>query len=364
MKLLFLSFPKERKCKLAKERKGVLKRNTVKFLGVFFMVRVAINGFGRIGRIILRQGLKKKNIEWVAINDLTDNKTLSHLFKFDSVHGIYSEEVSSTENSISVGNKKINAYSIANPEELPWKELKVDVVFECTGRFRKNSDFKKHLKAGAKKVIVSAPAEEVDATIVLGVNNSDIKKENQNYSNASCTTNCLAPVAMVLEKEFGIVSGMMNTIHAYTSDQQLLDAPHKDLRRARAAALSIIPTTTGASKAVGKVLPSVQGKMDGIALRVPVPNGSLTDFICIVKKETTKEEVNFALKKASETYLKDILQYSEDPLVSHDIIGNSYSSIVDSLMTQVVNKNMVRVMSWYDNEWGYSARMLDLLGKI
>ncbi len=328
------------------------------------MIKVAINGFGRIGRIILRQGLKKKNIEWVAINDLTDNKTLSHLFKYDSVHGIYPEEVSSTEDSISVGNKKIKAYSIADPEKLPWKELKVDVVFECTGRFRKKGEFKKHLKAGAKKVIVSAPAEDVDATIVLGVNSNAIKKENKNYSNASCTTNCLAPVVMVLEKEFGIVSGLMNTIHAYTSDQKLLDAPHKDLRRARAAALSIIPTTTGASKAVGKVLPAVQGKMDGIALRVPVPNGSLTDFVCVLKKEVSAEEVNSALKKASETYLKDILQYSEDPLVSHDIIGNPYSSIVDSLMTQVVNKNMVRVMSWYDNEWGYSARMLDLLEKI
>lgn len=215
--------------------------------------------------------------------------------------------------------------------------------------------------AGAKKVIVSAPAEGVDSTVVLGVNDS---KEWTSLSNASCTTNCLAPVAMVLEKEFGIVSGMMNTIHAYTSDQRLLDAPHKDLRRARAAALSIIPTTTGATKAVGKVLPSVEGKLDGVSLRVPVPAGSITDFVCVLKKEATVEEVNSALKKASETYLKGILEYTEEPLVSRDIIGNKHSSIVDSSLTQVVNKNMVRVLSWYDNEWGYSARMLDLIEKI
>ena len=328
------------------------------------MVKVAINGFGRIGRVVLREGLKRKGIEWVAINDLTDNKTLAHLFKYDSVHGVYPEKVSSTDDSITIGDKKINAFSIANPKELPWKELDIDVVFECTGRLNKNNDFKQHFDAGAKKVILSAPADGVDATIVLGVNNDQIKDSYKSYSNASCTTNCLAPVAMVLEKEFGIISGMMNTIHAYTNDQRLLDFSHNDLRRSRAAALSIIPTTTGATKAVGKVLPAVQGKMDGVSLRVPVPNGSMTDFVCLVKKETTKEEVNAALKKASETYLKGIIEYAVDPIVSHDIIGNSHSSIVDSELTQVVNKNMVRVMSWYDNEWGYSARMLDLIKKV
>jgi len=333
------------------------------FLGDF-MVKVAINGFGRIGRILLREGVNRKNLEFVAINDLTDNKTLAHLFKHDSVHGVFKGDVSSDEKSISVNGKKIKAFSEPNPEKLPWKELGVDVVFECTGRLRKNEDFKKHLTAGAKKVIVSAPADGVDSTIVLGVNNKDIKESHKAFSNASCTTNCLAPVAMVLEKEFGIISGMMNTIHAFTSDQVLLDGPHKDLRRARAASLSIIPTTTGATKAVGKVLPAVQGKLDGVSLRVPVPTGSITDFVCLVKKETTIEKVNSALKKASETYLKGILQYTEEPLVSHDIIGSNYSSIVDSELTQVVNKNMVRVLSWYDNEWGYSARMLDLAEKL
>ncbi len=328
------------------------------------MVKVAINGFGRIGRCILRQGIKNKEIDFVAINDLTDNKTLAHLFKYDSVYGVFPEKVSSSDDSISIGNKKIKAFSEADPEKLPWKELGVEIVFECTGKLKKKEDFEKHLKAGAKKVVVSAPAEGVDAMVVLGVNNNDISPEKHTYSNASCTTNCLAPVVSVLEKEFGIISGMMNTIHAYTSDQRLLDAPHKDLRRSRAASLSIIPTTTGATKAVGKVVPSVEGKMDGVSLRVPVPTGSMTDFVCILKKEVTKEEVNLALKKASETYLKGILEFNEDPIVSHDIVGSSYSSIVDSELTQVVNKNMVRVMAWYDNEWGYSARMLDLIKKV
>lgn len=328
------------------------------------MVRVAINGFGRIGRIILRQGLKRKNIEFVGVNDLTDNKTLAYLFKYDSVYGVFQEDVSFDDQSITVGSKKINAFAIPDPIDLPWKELNVDVVFECTGKLKKKEDFEKHIKAGAKKVIVSAPADGVDETIVLGVNDSSISKEKHTYSNASCTTNCLAPVASVLEKEFGIISGTMNTIHAYTNDQNLMDSPHKDLRRTRAAAVSIIPTTTGATKAVGKVLPAVQGKMDGVSLRVPVPNGSMTDFVCIVKKETSVEEVNSALKKASETYLKGILEYATEPIVSHDIIGNPHSSIVDSALTQVVNKNMVRVMAWYDNEWGYSARMLDLIEKL
>jgi glyceraldehyde 3-phosphate dehydrogenase len=328
------------------------------------MVRVAINGFGRIGRVILREGLKRKDIEWVAINDLTDNKTLAHLFKYDSIYGVHPEKVSFDEEHIIVGDKKIKSFSIKEPEKLPWKELNVDVVLECTGKLRKEEAFKHHFNAGAKKVVVSAPAEGVDETIVFGVNNDKINKEKNAYSNASCTTNCLAPVAMVLDKEFGIISGMMNTIHAYTNDQRLLDFAHKDLRRARAASLSIIPTTTGATKAVGKVLSPLSGKIDGVALRVPVPNGSITDFVCLVRKETTKEEVNNALKKASETYLKGILAFTDEPIVSHDIIGNPHSSIVDSQLTQVVNKNMVRVMSWYDNEWGYSARMLDLITKI
>jgi len=325
-------------------------------------VRVAINGFGRIGRMVLRAGLGNKGIEFVAVNDLTDAPTLAHLLKYDSVHGILKEEVKAEGNSLLVGKNKIKVLAEKDPLKLPWKEMNVDVVIESTGAFRKKEDYEKHLKAGAKKVIISAPTkDDPDFTVVRGVNCKQLKKEHKTISMASCTTNCLAPVAMVLDENFKIVGGLMNTIHSYTNDQRILDLAHKDLRRARAAAINIIPTTTGATSAVGKVYAPLKGKMDGISLRVPTPNGSITDFTCLVEKSTSVEEVNAALKKASEKELKGILQYSEEPLVSSDIIGNPHSSIVDSLSTQVVNGKMIRVMAWYDNEWGYSCRLIELI---
>ena len=325
-------------------------------------VRVAINGFGRIGRMVFRAGYKNRNIEFVAINDLTDTKTLAHLLKYDSVHGILEAEIKSTPNSIVVNKKEIKCFAEKEPEKLPWAILKVDAVIESTGVFTKRSEAEKHLKAGAKKVLISAPSEDAEETIVLGVNGEKLKKEQKIISMASCTTNCLAPIALVLEKNFGIINGFMNTVHAYTNDQRILDLPHKDLRRARAAALSIIPTTTGATKAVQKVIPSLEGKLDGVSLRVPIPNGSITDFVCSVKKNTTKEEVNSSMKKASESYLKGILQYTEEPIVSSDIIGNPFSAVFDALSTQVKG-NLVRTLSWYDNEWAYSVRLIELIEK-
>jgi glyceraldehyde 3-phosphate dehydrogenase len=325
------------------------------------MVKVGINGFGRIGRMFFRAGFKE--LEIVAINDLTDAKTLAHLLKHDSVHGKFNAEVKAKENAIVVDGKEIKVLSERDPENLPWKELGVEVVLESTGVFRKKEDAEKHLKAGAKKVVLSAPCKNEMKTIVLGVNEQDLTDSDSVISMASCTTNCLAPVVMVLDREFKIVNGFMNTVHAYTNDQRILDLPHKDLRRARAAALSIIPTTTGATKAVELVLPNLKGKLNGLALRVPVPCGSITDFVCQVEKETSVEEVNAALKKASETYLKGILQFSEEELVSADIIGNSFSSIVDASLTQVQG-NLVRVLAWYDNEWAYSLRLVELIKKI
>ena len=328
-------------------------------------VKVAINGFGRIGRSFFRIAHSRSDVEVVAINDLTDAKTLAHLLKYDSVHGKFDAEVYAEEDSIVINGKSIKVFSDPNPEELPWKDLEVDVVLEATGRFRDREGAGKHLKAGAKKVVISAPAKEPDITIVMGVNHKDYDPEKHNIiSNASCTTNCLAPVAKVLLENFGIESGFLTTVHSYTMDQRLLDAPHKDLRRARAAAVNMVPTTTGAAKAVGLVIPELAGKFNGISIRVPTPDVSLIDFVCVVKKEVTPEEVNGALKAAAEGELKGILEYCEEPLVSIDFMGNPHSSIVDALSTDVINGNLVKVIAWYDNEWGYSCRLVDLIEYI
>ncbi len=325
-------------------------------------IKVAINGFGRIGRSFYRIAHKSENIEVVAINDLTDAQTLAHLLKYDSLHGKFSEEVYAQGDELIVGGKAIKVFADPNPQELPWKELEVDVVLESTGRFRDREGASKHLKAGAKKVVISAPAKEPDITIVMGVNQEDYDPENHNIiSNASCTTNCLAPVAKVLLENFGIESGFLTTVHSYTMDQRLLDSPHKDLRRARAAAVNMVPTTTGAAKAVGLVIPELKGKFNGISIRVPTPDVSLIDFVCLVEKEVSPEEVNAALKEAAEGELKGILQYCEEPLVSIDFLGNPHSSIVDALSTDVINKRLVKVIAWYDNEWGYSNRLVDLI---
>jgi len=324
------------------------------------MINVAINGFGRIGRLVLRIGLKEKKLNFVAINDLTDAKTLAHLLKYDTAHGIFDAEVEAGKDYIKVDGKKIIIISEKDPTKLPWKKLNVDVVVESTGKFTKESDLRPHLDCGAKKVLLSAPGKGGDVkTIVIGANEDEVK-DLKFLSIASCTTNSLVPVVEVLDKEFGIESGFISTIHAYTNDQRLLDLPHKDLRRGRAAPVNIIPTTTGAAKAVAEVYPKFKGKFDGLAFRVPVPCGSITDFTCLLKKETTVEAVNKAMKKASETYLKGILEYSEEPLVSSDIIGNKHSSIFDSELTKV-NGKLVKVCAWYDNEWGFSARMVDML---
>ena len=324
-------------------------------------MKVAINGFGRIGRISYRALLQKKNIEVVAINDLTDTKTLAHLFKFDSSHGIFDGEVSYDAEHLIINGKKIKILSVKNPAELPWKALGIDVVLESTGFFTEKEKAEAHITAGAKKVIISAPATGDLKTIVLGVNDDTLDGSETVISNASCTTNCLAPMVKVLEDTFGIESGFMTTVHAYTSDQRLQDAPHKDLRRARSAALSIIPTSTGAAKALGLVIPSVQGKLNGSSLRVPVPVGSITDFTATLKRSTTKEEINAAFKKAaSKGSLKGYLTYSEDPLVSIDIVGNPASSIFDSELTMVQGNN-VKIFGWYDNEFGYSNRTADLI---
>ncbi|WP_299238316.1 type I glyceraldehyde-3-phosphate dehydrogenase [Sulfurihydrogenibium sp.] len=325
-------------------------------------MRVAINGFGRIGRNFFRIANGVEGIEIVAINDITDTKTLAHLLKYDSVHGIYDADIKATEDSIIVNGKEIKITTIKDPAQLPWKDLNVDIVIESTGLFTKREDAQKHLEAGAKKVIISAPAKNPDITIVLGVNQEAYDPANHNIiSNASCTTNALAPVVKVLQKEFGIKYGYMVTTHAYTNDQRILDLPHKDLRRARAAAVNIVPTTTGAAKALGEVIPEVKGKLDGTARRVPVADGSLIDLTVVVEKETTVEEVNAAMKKYAEGEMKGILAYCEDPVVSSDIIGNPASSIFDSLLTQVIGGNLVHVASWYDNEYGYSTRLKDLV---
>lgn len=326
-------------------------------------IRVAINGFGRIGRLSFKNLLEKDNIEVVAINDLTDHATLAHLLKYDSVHGRFNGTVKTWDKGIEVNGNQIQILSEMDPAKLPWKTMNVDVVLESTGRFVDEAGSGKHIAAGAKKVVISAPAKGNIPTVVLGVNDDQITGNETVLSNASCTTNCLAPMAKVLDDAFGINHGYISTIHAYTADQRIQDAPHKDLRRARAAALSIIPTSTGAAKAVGLVLPHLSGKLDGIALRVPVPDGSLTDLTCVVNKETTAEEVNAAMKAAAKDRLNGILEYTEDPIVSIDIVGNPHSCIFDSQLTSVQG-NLVKVVGWYDNEAGYSARTADLIERI
>src|SRR5688572_23227202 len=326
-------------------------------------VRVGINGFGRIGRNIMRAALSDDNIDFVAVNDLTSAQTLAHLFKYDSVLGNLHARIESKGDSIVVDGDEFKVLSMRDPAQLPWKDLGVDVVFESTGLFTDRDSAAKHLAAGAKRVVITAPAKKPDITMVLGVNDDKYDPaKHQIISNASCTTNCLAPLAKVLHEKFVIKKGWMTTVHSYTNDQQLLDLPHKDLRRARAAALSIIPTTTGAALAVGEVLPELKGKLDGIAMRVPTPNVSVVDLAAILEKKTTTAEVNAAFKDASEGTLKGILQYSEEPLVSVDFRGNEHSSILDAPYTSVMDGDFVKVLSWYDNEWGYSSRCVDLLG--
>lgn len=326
-------------------------------------VRVAINGFGRIGRITFRALLKKENVEVVAFNDLTDTTTLAHLLKYDSVHGKFDGTVTVDGDYLIINDKKIRVYAERNPADLPWKELNVDIVAECTGIFRKREQMNKHIEAGAKKVLLSVPSaapDDVDATIVLGVNDNELKPEHKLVSNASCTTNCLSPVAKVLNDNFGIKTGLMNTIHSYTNDQIILDSPHKDLRRARSAAVSIIPTSTGAAKAIGLVIPELDGKLHGLAMRVPTPDGSIVDLTCELEKVPTVEEINAAMKAAAEGPMKGVLEYCTDPIVSVDIIDNTHSSIFDSGLT-MVKGNIVKVVSWYDNEAGYSNRLADML---
>ncbi|MDP3979849.1 MAG: type I glyceraldehyde-3-phosphate dehydrogenase [Chlamydiota bacterium] len=325
-------------------------------------IRIGINGFGRIGRLVFRAMVKDGGFEILAINDITNAKTLAHLLKYDSVHGRFQGEVKATDDAILVNGNKIKVIAQRDPEQLPWKELGVDLVLESTGVFSKRSDLEKHLKAGAKKVLLSVPAkDDIDATVVMGVNSDTLKATDRLVSNASCTTNCLAPMAKVLHENFGIVKGLMTTIHSYTNDQRVLDLPHSDLRRARTAAANIIPTTTGAARAVGKVIPELNGKLDGMAFRVPTPDGSVTDFVALLSKTVTREQINEAFLKASEKDLKGILSYTEDPIVMMDIVGDPASCIFDSLSTCVMDGNMIKVVGWYDNEWGYSNRCVDLL---
>jgi len=329
------------------------------------VVRVGINGFGRIGRNFFRAAFTQKaNIEVVGINDLTDVKTLAHLLKYDSILGRFEATVTHTDNSITVNGKTIRIFAEKDPANLPWSEVKADIVIESTGFFTKAADAKKHIAGGAKKVIISAPATDEDVTIVMGVNHDKYDPTNHNIiSNASCTTNCLAPMAKVLDEEFGIVRGLMTTIHAYTNDQAILDQPHKDLRRARAAAVSIIPTSTGAAKAISLVLPNLKGKLDGYALRVPVPTGSATDLTVELSKEVSATDINAAIKKASEGSLKGYLSYTEDPIVSADIVTDPSSCIFDAGLTKAIGTT-VKVVGWYDNEWGYSNRLVDLVGFV
>ncbi|MER2089077.1 MAG: type I glyceraldehyde-3-phosphate dehydrogenase [Sporosarcina sp.] len=324
-------------------------------------VKIAINGFGRIGRIVFREALKQEEIEVVAVNDLTDAAMLAHLLKYDSVHGVFDAEVSSDNDHLVVNGKKVRVYAEKDPAALPWGELEVDVVIDSTGVFRDKEALSKHLEAGAKKVILSAPAKGEMTTLVMGVNHETYNPETDDIiSNASCTTNCLAPVVKVLNDQFGVKRGLMTTVHSYTNDQHLLDLPHEDYRRARAAAESMIPTTTGAASAVTKVIPELKGKLDGMAVRVPTPNVSLVDFVAELGQDVTVEEVNSAFKKASENEMKGFLDYNEIPLVSKDYNGNTSSSTVDGLSTMVLENNMVKVISWYDNESAYSARCIDL----
>jgi glyceraldehyde 3-phosphate dehydrogenase len=327
-------------------------------------INIGINGFGRIGRLVFRRVLQQGGFNVVGINDITDAKTLAYLLKYDSVHGIFEGDVKAEANAIVVNGKQYRVTAEKDPSKLPWKELGADIIIEGTGIFTSREKLQPHITAGAKKVLLTAPAkDEIDATVVLGVNDSVLTGKEQFVSNASCTTNCLAPMVKVLHQSFGLEQGFMTTIHSYTNDQRLLDLPHKDLRRARAAAMSIIPTTTGAARTVGKVIPELKGKLDGFSLRVPTPDASITDFVAQLKKPATREQVNEAMKQAAAGPMKGILQYSEEELVSTDIIGNEHSCIFDSKLTMAMG-NTVKIFGWYDNEWGFSCRVVDLLKKI
>ena len=328
-------------------------------------IRIAINGFGRIGRLVLRSGYKNKDVQFVAVNDLADAKTIAHLLKYDSVHGTLPAQVTCDANSITVDSSPVKVFSKRDPETLPWRDLGIDVVLESTGIFTDRDDAEKHLKAGAKKVVISAPAKRPDVTFVFGVNAQDYDRSKHHIiSMGSCTTNCLAPIVKILHEEFGIEHGLMTTIHSYTNDQVVIDEPHKDLRRARACALSMIPTTTGAARAISEVIPEMKGKLDGLAIRVPTPNVSLVDFVATLARETNRQQVNDKLREYSQKAMKGILFCSEEELVSKDFNGNPHSSIVDLPNTTVIGGKMVKILSWYDNEWGFSNRMLELLSFI
>jgi glyceraldehyde 3-phosphate dehydrogenase len=327
-------------------------------------IRVAINGFGRIGRLVFRVMAKRPEFELVAVNDLTDAKTLAHLLRYDSVHGRMAGEISAGEGTLRVTGKEIRVFAEKDPANLPWKDLRVDFAVESTGIFTKKAECEKHVQAGAKRVLLTVPPKDaIDATIVMGVNDATLKPEHRIISNASCTTNCVAPMAKVLHERFGIVRGLMTTVHAYTNDQRIADLVHKDLRRARAAAVNIIPTTTGAARAVGAVIPELKGKLDGFALRVPVPDGSVTDLVVTLKRKATVEEVNGAFRDAAGGALRGILEYTEDPIVSSDVVGNPASCVFDAGATMTCEGEMVKVIGWYDNEWGYSTRVADLVAR-
>jgi glyceraldehyde-3-phosphate dehydrogenase type I len=326
------------------------------------MTKIAINGFGRIGRLVFKIGLEK-GLNIVAINDLASLDNLAYLLKYDSAYGVYDKKVEMADGMLKVDGKKIKVFSQSDPLKLPWKDLGVDVVVDCTGIFKDHVKAELHLKAGAKRVLISAPSKDPDITVVYGVNHKDLKKEHKIISVASCTTNCLAPVAKVLDDNFGVKRGFMTTVHAYTSSQKIVDSPDKKFRRGRAAAYNIVPTTSGATSATAKVIPKLEGKMDGVSLRVPIVVGSIVDFVAELEKEATKEQINEAMKKAADSSLKGVLKYSEDEIVSSDIVKSEYSSIYDSLSTQVIG-NMVKVLAWYDNEYGYSCRMVDVIKSL
>jgi glyceraldehyde 3-phosphate dehydrogenase len=328
-------------------------------------IQVGINGFGRIGRSVFRIISGRDDMEVVAINDLFDNEQLAYLLKYDTVMGVFDKEVTAEEDAMTVDNHRVVMTENRDPAEIPWKDLGARFVIESTGVFRNRAPLEKHMAAGAEKVILTVPArEEIDATIVIGVNDKELKPEDRIVSNASCTTNCLAPIAKILDDEFGIQEGFITTVHAYTNDQRLADVPHKDFRRSRAAGENIIPTTTGAAKAVGKVLPQLQGKLDGLAMRVPVPDGSIVDLACRLGKKASRNDINAAVREAAEGPMKRVVEYSEAPLVSSDIIGNNHSSIFDALSTSSQEDGYARIVSWYDNEWGYSNRVVDLIGML
>ena len=328
-------------------------------------IQIGINGFGRIGRSVFRILSERDDINVVCINDLFENEQLAYLLKYDTVMGIFKKEVKATEDALYVNDQKVEMTEYRDPAQIPWKDLGVDVVIESTGVFRERAGLEKHLTAGAKKILLTVPAkDEIDATIVLGVNDDELKAEHRIVSNASCTTNCLAPIAKILDESFGLEEGFITTVHAYTNDQRLADVPHKDFRRSRAAGENIIPTTTGAARAVGQVLPGLKGKLDGLAMRVPVPDGSIVDLVARLGSKPSADDVNAAVRKAAEGPMKQVLEYSEEPLVSSDIIGNPHSSIFDAMSTSSLQDGYLRVVSWYDNEWGYSNRVVDLIDKM